>query len=138
MEKYHITQNLKVFGTQVKTFPEGIGEAFHNLIEMLPDGKNRSYYGISEFNNGRMVYYAAAEETFTGEAKKYNCETYTIEKGNYLTVAIHDWRSKTDSIKDVFGALLQNHSADKTKPCVEWYKNDDQMLCMVKTGTSKL
>jgi hypothetical protein len=30
------------------------------------------------------------EEKYKEEAKKYNCEPYTIEKGEYLTVTISD------------------------------------------------
>jgi hypothetical protein len=27
---------------------------------------------------------------------------------------------------------MKEENLDKTKPCVEWYKNDDEMLCMLK------
>jgi predicted transcriptional regulator YdeE len=135
MEKYNLTNDVKVFGTEVKIFPGGIGEAFDELVKML-GGFNRSFYGISKFDNGKMVYYAAAEETFPGEAGKYDCKTYTIEKGEYLTEIIKNWRSKTECIKDVFQKLIDDDRVDNTKPAVEWYKNDDEMLCMVQTTAS--
>ena len=75
------TNDVKVFGIQVKTFPSGIGEAFDELIKKTGDAVTRSYYGISEFKDGKMIYYAAAEEKFNGEAEKYNYEKFTIEKG---------------------------------------------------------
>ena len=40
---------------------------------------------------------------------------------------------KTDSIKDVFGEMMKDSRVDKTKWAVEWYKNDDEMMCMLKT-----
>jgi hypothetical protein len=55
MEKYNLINNIKIFGVQVKTFPSGIGEAFDELVKML-GGFNRSFYGISKFNDGKMVY----------------------------------------------------------------------------------
>ncbi|MEO6330712.1 MAG: hypothetical protein ABIO55_17390 [Ginsengibacter sp.] len=138
MGKYILIKDIKVFGTQVKTFPEGIGEAFDALIKMLTAEKNRTYYGISEFaKDGSILYYAAAEEIFAGEGKKYDCDTYTIEKGEYLTETINDWRKKTDCIKDVFGEIMQDSQADKSRPCVEWYKTNDEMLCMVKAVPGK-
>ena len=132
MEQYKLENNVTVFGFQVKNFPNGIGEAFHKLIEMIPNGKERAYYGISYFDNtGNVVYKAAAEEKFTGEAEKYNCERYTIEKGEYLTIKLLDWRNKTDCIKDLFHELMEDGRTDKSKPCIEWYYNDDEMLCML-------
>ncbi len=133
MEKYNLQNDVNVFGVQIKTFPKGIGEAFGALFAML-EQKDRAYYGISKFNEkGSIIYWAAAEETFAGEAERYYCEKYIIEKGEYLAVTINDWRTKTDSIKVVFHAMMQYSCADNSKPCVEWYKSNEEMLCMIRT-----
>jgi hypothetical protein len=134
MEKYNLKKELKVFGLQVKTFPLGIKEAFGNLMKLLPDGSNRPYYGVSYMKeDGSIIYNAAAEEKYEGEAEKYNLERYIIEGGEYLTETINDWQAKTDSIKDVFHEMMQDNRVDKKKPVVEWYKTDEEMMCMVKT-----
>ena len=133
MEKYNQTNEIKGFGLQVKTFPSGIGEAFDDLIKMTGDSAGaRSYYGISEFKNGNMHYYAVAEEKYPGEAEKYICERLKIEKGEYLTITLFDWRIKTNCIKDLFFEIIQDVRTNKTKPAIEWYKNDNEMMCMVK------
>jgi predicted transcriptional regulator YdeE len=138
MEKYTLQNDLKVFGVQVKTFPNGIGEAFEALVKMLPGGFDRPYYGISYMSkDGKMIYIAAAIEKQEGEAEKYNCERYTIEKGEYLVITVNDWRSKTDCIKDVFHEILNDSHVDKTKPAIEWYKDEKEMICMVKTIVTK-
>jgi len=133
MEKYILTDDLRVFGVQVESFPNGIGEAFDSLIKMLPGRFNRSFYGISYMKDGAMVYIAAAEEKDKGEAQKYHCERYIVEKGEYLTETIRDWRKKTDHIGEVFHEMMRDPHVDKTKPCIEWYKNDDEMFCMVRS-----
>lgn len=134
MEIYTVHQEVKVFGKEVITFPTGVGEAFESLVKTISEGYNRAYYGISYFNNeGKIVYKAAAEETFAGEAEKYGYERYTIEKGEYLMVAVKDWRHQTDCIKDVFHEMMQDKRYNTTKPCIEWYKDDDEMLCMIQT-----
>ena len=133
MEKYTLSNDKKVFGIRVKTFPLGIGEAFGSLAEMISEGYDRSYYGIGQMMNNEVVYIAAAEEKYEGEAEKYNCESYTIEKGEYLIEMIRDWRQKTDSIKDVFNEMMRDTRFDNTQPCIEWYKDDDEMLCLVKS-----
>jgi len=133
MEKYNLPGDIKVFGMQVKTFPEGIGEAFETLVNIISNGYDRSYYGISYMTKeGVIIYIAAAEEKYEGEAEKYHCERYIIERGEYLTVRIRDWRRKTDCIKDVFHEMMQDSRIEKTSTCLEWYKDDDEMLCMIK------
>lgn len=133
MEKYILPDDLRVFGVQVKTFPNGISEAFDSLVKMLPGRFDRSFYGISYVENDAMVYIAAAVEKYKGEAEKYNCKGYTIEKGEYLTETVNEWRKKTDRIGDVFHDMMRDARVDKTKPAVEWYKNDEEMLCMVRS-----
>lgn len=133
MDEYIFSQEIKGFGINVTTFPLGVSEAFASLIAMTGDAAGvRNYYGISEFKNGVMHYYAVAEEKFSGEAKKYNCEKQTIESGNYLGIALRDWRENLGSIKDLFGRLLGDARANNKKPAIEWYKNDDEMLCLIQ------
>ena len=136
METYVIKKNIEAFGFQVKTFPKGIGEAFDSLIEMVPERLNRSYYGISYMApDNKPVYIAAVEEKNKGEAERNKCERFTIEQGKYLAVSVKDWRKKTDTIKDVFHEMMNEKNIDHSKPCVEWYKNDDEMLCMLKLNS---
>jgi predicted transcriptional regulator YdeE len=138
MEKYTLQNDLKVFGVQVKTFPLGIGDAFDALVKMLPGGFVRSFYGISYMTkDGAMIYIAAAKEEQDGEAEKYNCERYIVEKGEYLAITVNDWRNKTDCIKDVFQEILMDSRVDKTKPAIEWYNDDKEMMCMVRTISTK-
>ena len=49
-------------------------------------------------------------------------------------VLVRDWRKKTGCIKDVFHEMMQDNRFDGSKPCIEWYKNDEEMLCMLKTA----
>ncbi|CAN5527774.1 hypothetical protein BH10BAC2_BH10BAC2_08590 [soil metagenome] len=136
METYHIPHNIKVFGNQVTSFPEGIGAAFNALIKILPQGDQRPYYGISECTKDGTMYIAAAEKKNEAEATQYGCSTYTVEKGDYLSVTVNDWMSKTGSIKNVFEEIMKDGRADNTKPAIEIYKDDKEMLCMVKLRQS--
>lgn len=137
MEKFSFPTDIKAFGVRVKNFPYGIKEAFDKLTEMLPAGDDRPYYGISECTNEGIIYKAAALQTFEGEAEKYGFETYTIEKGEYLAVTVMDWREKTSSIKNVFEDMFKDGRSDRTKPCIEIYKNGNEMACMVKIDERK-
>jgi hypothetical protein len=136
MEIYHIPHNVKVFGNEVKTFPQGIGEAFDKLVKTLPEKDGRPYYGISWCVGNSITYIAAAEQQQEGEAKNYGCKTYIVEKGDYLSVPVYDWQSKIATIKNVFEAIMKDSRADNNQPAIEIYKNDKEMLCMVKMRAS--
>ena len=137
MDKLTVKNNLSVLGFQVKTFPDGIGEAFDSLMNMVPDGLDRSYYGISYMKGDEVIYYAAVAENYPGEAEKYNCSRYVIEKGEYVTTTIKDWKKKTHTIKDVFGEMMKENCPDFDRPAIEWYINDSEMLCMIRIAQAE-
>jgi hypothetical protein len=131
MELYQLTGDIRLIGIGLKIFPEGIKEAFDSLMKTL--GLERAYYGVSWMDErNKVIYYAMAAESFPGEGKLHGYEEFIIDKGDYKTEAVHNWLSKTDSIKDIFHELMGNNTPDKKHPCIEWYQSDDEMLCMVR------
>jgi hypothetical protein len=132
METYVIEEDIKAFGKVVAQFPSGIGKAFEDLVKLVPGGFTRSFFGISEMKNGVMQYSAVAEELSDGEAETYQCSEFVIAKGVYLTTMLKDWQTKTERIKDIFHEMMKDNRVDKSKPCIEWYKNEREMLCMVR------
>lgn len=133
MQVYIQTEDIAVIGIQVMTFPNGIKEAFGDLMKIL--GSNRDYYGVSWMDEeNRVTYYAMAKEIVPGEGESQGYERLTIGKGDYKAKTLHDWPSKTDCIKNVFQLLTNNNKPDKQHPCIEWYKSDEEMLCMIKAS----
>lgn len=135
MEKYNLKEDVKVYCTTAKSFPDGIQGAFITLEKMLSK-EGRSFYGVSYKNtDGLLIYKAAVSESFEGEAEKYGFESFTISKGEYLIETIIDWRKKIETIGRVFQTLLADPRLDRTSPCVEWYKSDKEVMCMVKINS---
>jgi hypothetical protein len=132
METIKIKENISVFGFRVHSFPEGIKDAFGNLMNLVPDGIDRTYYGISYMNGDEVIYHAAVQELNPGEAERYNCERYTIEKGEYTADRVHQWMKKVHTIKDIFSAMLKDECPLESRPAIEWYLNDDEMICMIR------
>ena len=131
MEKYLLQEDLVLSGIEVKTFPNDIKETFDKLYDAL--GEERPYYGASWFDeNGSIKYYAAAADLTSEEQKQFDCERLVIQKGEYHTVTITDWMNKLDSIKEAFQDLMKYSRPDRNNPCIEWYKSDDEMVCMVR------
>ena len=136
MEKYTLKEDVKVYCTAAKSFPDGIQEAFITLEKLLSK-EGRTFYGVSyKSTDGLLIYKAAVSETFDGEAGKYGFESFTISKGEYLTETIIDWRKKIENIGLTFQTLLADPRVDRTSPCVEWYKSDKEVMCMVKLNSS--
>ena len=132
MEIYNLKEDIKVFCTTATSFPDGIQEAFIKLEKMLSK-EGRTFYGISYKNeDGIIVYKAAVSESFSGEAENYGFETFIIRKGTYLAEKIIDWRKKMEIFGTTFQKLLADPRLDKSFPCVEWYKSDHEVMCMIK------
>ena len=127
-----ITSDITIFGKEVKSFPNGIGDTFDHLAKTLPDGEHRSFYGISYMKGDGIVYFAMAEEKYSGEAKQYNFPEMVIPKGNYLATTLRDWMPVTHLIKNQFEMLMQHPAANNETPAIEWYKNDNEMMCLLR------
>jgi hypothetical protein len=135
MDEISLPHEIEVFGHSVPTFPNGIDHAFQALIDEVKGGFSRSFFGICTMIENKMVYYAMAEVKHPDERTDSNFIHLKIEKGNYITTEVKDWRSRTSTLNEVFLELLQHPDAEKHKPSVEWYKNEHEMLCMIKKRT---
>lgn len=134
--KYHLDKSVKTFYIMANSFPQGIQTAFDKLHSLLPATTGRTFYGISRPNRqGVIEYRAAVAEAFDGEAEKYGCDTLTIPAGNYLTTTITNWQQNIPQIQKAFDELLKSPQLQPDTYCYECYKNDTELLCMVKITT---
>ncbi len=134
MEKFNLKDDIKVFYVIAKSFPEGIPEAIDKLHSLFDFSKERKIFGLSrpENNNG-IVYRAAAEEMYGGEAEQLNCDTLIIPKGEYLAINISDFRKDAMSIDRAFQELLKEPNLDPKGYCVEWYSPvKEEVMCMIR------
>jgi hypothetical protein len=132
IQTYHLEKDKKIFYVTARSFPDGIAEAFQTLENLDPSICERSLYGISEDKQGKIVYKAGVEEKYNGEGKKYGCETFMITRGFYLAETIVDFMQKLDNIPNAFERLLADPRLDTDFPCIEWYKSDKEVMCMVR------
>lgn len=138
METLTIATDVQVFGTLVTSFPLGVGEAFERLMKIVPGAEKRSCYGISSMNEkGKVLYFAAIEEQEAAEAEKYQFESRIVPKGKYLAVTVLDWLQKTHCIKDIFHDMMRDERFGRDTPCVEWYKDDSEMVCLLQIDPVK-
>lgn len=132
MEKFTINNDIKVFCITVDSFPEGIGPAHQKLHSIINKTGGRKFFGISRpAENGVIIYKAAAEELYEGEAEKYGLETFIIKKGSYISETLKDWHKDVPLIGKTFQKLLKDPRIDKNGYCLEIYLNDKDMMCLV-------
>ena len=134
MEKYELKNDVKVFCATAKSFPEGVAGAFQTLENIDPSIRKRPFYGIScPDKSGKIIYKAAVTEAFDGEGKQYGMETFTITKGVYMTETVFDFIKDPETIiGNTFQKLLKTPNLDRQSSCIEWYKSNTELMCMVR------
>ena len=138
MEVYVLKKEVPVFCVTVKAFPLGIIEAFETLEKMHPSVCDRPFYGIFyQDQNGKTIYKAAVEEAYKGEGEQYGCETSVIAKGRYLTERIFNYMDNIDSIPEAFQRLCASAQSHSDLPCIEWYKSNREVVCMIQLKPGK-
>ena len=135
MEEYHLPNDISAMYITASSFPDGVLAAHQKLHSLVPrtESPERKYFGISFPNqDGTIIYKAAAEELTDDEAEKLSLETYLIKKGEYISIDIHDYMKEVSGIREAFQKLLSDPRIDPNGACVEWYRSDYVVKCMVR------
>ena len=134
MKTITLETDINVFYVTANTFPEGIGEAFEKLHSLFPFSRERRIFGLSRpENNDGIVYRAAAEEMYEGEAEKLQCNRLILPKGKYIALDVIDFRKDLMSIDRAFKQLLHQPNLDPQGYCVEQYASDSEAItCMIR------
>lgn len=139
MEIRKLESDIKVFYIQAVSFPDGVLAAHKKLHSILPSDDGRKFFGISYSNGkGGIIYKAAVEENYPGEAEKYGLETFIIKKGEYICETLIDWFKDESLVRKTFKKLLSDSRIDRNGYCLEMYLNNTDMVCMVKLDTFKI
>jgi hypothetical protein len=135
MDNFIMGEDIKVMYVTAAGFPEGIPAAHEYLRSLVPKVARRRYFGISAPNEeGKIIYKAAAEETFPGEARNLGLQTFTIRRGAYIGFYIKNYKEDPSAIRHAFDLLLGQGEADPNGYCLEWYYGEDDVKCMVRSA----
>lgn len=132
MKNIILSNDIKVYYIQAKSFPEGITDAFRALEKSGENFKDRPYFGISSMKGSEIIYRAGIQILNEEEEKKIGQNIFIIPKGEYSTMNIKNFRKNISEIAETFKVLLTTPGADMEFPCIEWYENHEDVLCMVK------
>lgn len=133
METFILDHDIKVFYVTASSFPEGIQAAHEKLHNLVPFSPDRQYFGVSRPENGSIVYRAAAEEKYAGEAEHYHCDTLTLKAGTYISLMVYNFMENQQAITDAFQELITYPGLDPDGYCVAaWYLQDKDVRCMIR------
>jgi hypothetical protein len=133
MDKFTLKEDVKVFCVTATSFPQGISAAHEKLHALLPSDAGRKFYGISYPESlGKIIYKAAVQQQYEGEAEKLGCESFVIKKGEYISQVITDYANDLQRIGEIFQTMLADPRIDPNGCCVEDYLNDRDMRCMIR------
>src|SRR6185312_3306921 len=127
-----IDRDIKLFCVPATSFPDGILDAHMQLHKLVSNPNERTFYGISRPERDTIIYKAAVEDIYPGEAEKLNCETIMLPKGRYVNTVINDFMSEPQSIGKAFQKMLERTDLDPDGYCVEEYLNDKDVKCMIR------
>ena len=138
MELFTLENDIHVIGLHVENFPLGIPEAIDKIHSAFSNGKSLPLYSRSQPVGGEIQYFIGVEINNLEVSEKLGFVHFVIESGSYLAQNIVDWQGKVQSIQRVFDELLNDNRLDPNGYCVELYKNDKELVCMVKLGNELL
>jgi hypothetical protein len=132
MEIDTVKEDIHLICVRAVSFPDGITEALQKLEQADASIGNRTLYGISHGSENGIIYWAAVKEAYKGEAAALGLEKYMIRKGVYATQTVKNIRGNEAQVGMVFNKLLAHPKLDQTGECIERYKSNDEVVCMVR------
>lgn len=121
MEKYKLNDDIKLFCVKAESFPDGIKAAHNMLLSISKSDTKRNYFGVSYLYDGEILYMAATQIIETDETIPPGCETFTLKKGNYISIYIPDFEKDISLIDKAFKKLLEDAGIDENGCCAECY-----------------
>jgi len=132
MEEYSIENDIRVICIRAESFPAGVLAAHQKIHALTGNDEKRKYFGISYPEGlGNIIYKAATEEKFAGEAAHLHGESFTIRKGNYYSICIPNFMNDLAAVGKAFQQMLALPGIDPKGYCLEIYEGEKDIRCMV-------
>jgi predicted transcriptional regulator YdeE len=121
MENFKLDRDIHLVCVKADSFPAGIEDAHRKLAFISNPGIKRNHFGVSYMYDDEILYMAAAEVLHDKEEIPAGCETYTLKKGDYISIYLADFAKDTSQIGEAFKKLLANPAIDENGCCAECY-----------------
>ena len=116
--------DIKVMFVVSANGPEGAGEAFDRLEARLPSLKGRKFYGTLLHGEYRACVALEAQDA----PAAMGLDTWIIPGGAYVRRKLTGWPERLPEIGETFKAMAAEFPADPTRPNVEFYRSQKELL----------
>lgn len=116
-----------VAGEAGRPIPEQAPEAFRKLEASLASLRGRKFYGVVVGD----VYRACVAVDPGDDAERLPHPRWTIPGGRYARRLIPDWEANAHLIGPVIAEMRRRDDLDPTRPCLEHYRSQRELLLMV-------
>jgi hypothetical protein len=118
---------MYVAGEAGRPIAEQAPRAFRALEAKLRSLKGRKFYGVVLGNEYRACVVIDAGD----DPASLPHPTWTLPGGKYVRRRVVDWERQLDLIGSTIQALLQRPDVDPSRPCVEYYRSQRELLVLV-------
>jgi len=119
-------QDKKVIYVRAEGGLSGIKGAWDKLEAKIGGPKGRKFYGAYYAQTGEYRACAALREN--DNSATLDLDVGIIPGGKYADAKIYDWPAKIDKIAEVFDALATKYKADVTRPSLEFYRSQRELI----------
>ena len=123
--------DVKVMFVVSANGPQGAGLAFDRLEARLPSLKGRKFYGT--LLNGEYRACVAIEAQDAPAAM--GLDTWIIPGGAYARRKLEGWSERLPEIGETFRALAAEFPADPTRPNIEFYRSQKELLLFLAVAS---
>ena len=121
------TTVMYVDGEKGKPIAEQAPQAMKDLEARLTSLRGRKFYGVVLSNEYRACVTVAPND----EVHSLPHPTWTIPGGRYVRRRIPDWENNLRLIGQTCEELRHRSDADPSRPTVEFYRSQKELLVMV-------
>jgi hypothetical protein len=118
---------MYVAGETGKPIAEQAPKAFKELEAKLSSLKGRKFYGVVLGDE----YRACVAIDPNDDPLSLPHPTWTLPGGRYIRRTIPNWGDKLHLIGPTFETLCQRSDFDPSRPCIEYYRSQKELLVMV-------
>ncbi len=123
---------MRIMYVRAENGVKDAAKAFDQLEDALPkkeDGspnlRGRRFYGI--FHSDRE-YWACVVRNAEDDPQMLQLQEGTISGGKYAMRKMLDWQKRIPEIADTADDLLAKHPADQSRPQLEFYRSEKELI----------
>jgi hypothetical protein len=135
IEEFIVERDIELIYEVATDFGQDIAQSYVRLAEKTGhSGEKRDCYGLVLKTGKGMEYRGAFTQLCSNEGLEKQIPVFTIPSGKYYSILIENWNQKLLEIGPTFDQILQSGKVDTMSPCIEYYRTESELICMVKAS----